>query len=155
MTDTERIARIAQRTAQWPFRLFVFGEAVAMDGLLAASTRLDAPIYEQHVAALCLAAIGRGIGAKPEDHVAPGRALIGLYRRRGDKRFLDAARALVTLHEQFPRNPQGAVLVRAAQAGWAHQIWVDSVDLIGPLFAHYAAANATTGSSRAALRAGM
>ena len=44
----------------------------------------------------------------------------------------------------MPRNPQEAVLVRAHHTGWKHQIWVDSLDLIGPLYAHLGAAAGDT-----------
>ncbi|MCR8724634.1 glycoside hydrolase family 88 protein [Frigidibacter sp. ROC022] len=136
MTD---LATIAAATADWPFRQWSFGEAIALDALLEAARRLDAPQWEQHVAALCLSSIGNGLGSSPEHHPAPGRALLALYRRRGDPRYLAAAEALAEMHLRMPRNPEGALLVRAHQAGWKHQIWIDSVDLIGPLFAHLGA----------------
>lgn len=137
-SDDTRLRAIAATTANWPFTLWNFGEAIALDALLDAAHRLDDPAYEQHVAALCLAAIAKGVGCSPDDCQAPGRALVTLYRRRGDDRYLVAAEALASLQDRLPRNPEGALLVRAHQAGWKHQIWIDSVDLIGPLYANLA-----------------
>lgn len=136
--DDARLRAIAAATAEWPFTLWNFGEAIALNALLEASQRLGEPGYEQHVAALCLASIAKGVGRVAEDCQAPGRAFLTLYHRRGDPRYLAAAEALAALHDRLPRNPQGAILVRAHQAGWKHQIWIDSIDLIGPLFANLA-----------------
>lgn len=137
MTGPVPIETIAARTLAWPFRMWSFGEQIALQGLLAAAKRLDRQDYRQHVAALCLATIGRGVGRSGDDHLAPGSAFLELYETTGDQRYLDAARSLVELHRGLPRNPGGALLVRAHQAGWRHQIWVDSMDIIGPLFARY------------------
>jgi unsaturated rhamnogalacturonyl hydrolase len=138
IADDARLRSIAAATADWPFTLWNFGEAIALDALLEASLHLNEPVYEQHVAALCLASIAKGVGRVAEDCQAPGRAFVTLYRRRGDPRYLAAAEALAVLHDRLPRNPQGAILVRAHQAGWKHQIWIDSIDLIGPLYANLA-----------------
>lgn len=136
--DLSRLRTIAAATASWPFTLWNFGEAIALDALLEASRCLDDPAFEQHAAALCLASIAKGVGRSPDDCQAPGRAFVTLYRRRGDPRYLAAAEALAAHYNRLPRNPQGAVLVRAHQAGWKHQIWIDSIDLIGPLHASLA-----------------
>ncbi|WP_159587817.1 glycoside hydrolase family 88 protein [Chelativorans xinjiangense] len=135
LPDAVRIEAIARQTMRWPFRLWGFGEAIALEGLLAGADLLRREDYRQYAVALCLATVARGIGNA--DHTAPGRALLALYRSTGDARFLEAARRLVALHESFPRNPEGALLVRADQPGWRHQIWVDSMDLIGPLFSEF------------------
>lgn len=139
MNDHVTIEAIAAQTMAWPFRMWSFGEQIALMGLLAAAKRLRRRDYLQHVAALCLATIGRGVGRSGDDHLAPGSAFLDLYETEGDPRYLEAARSLVDLHRNFPRNPKGALLVRAHQAGWRHQIWVDSIDIIGPLFARFGA----------------
>lgn len=128
------IAAIAEATLRWPFRLWAFGEAIAADGLQAAADALGRPQYRQHVTALCLASIARRVGVSPDDHPAPARAFLSCYRETGDSRYRDALGRLVEIHEQMPTNPGGALLVRAHLAGWRHQIWADSMDVIGPLF---------------------
>ncbi len=132
---------ISSAAMRWPFRLWAFGEGIALEGLLAAASELDRADIRQHVSALCLASIGRGVGSSPDDHPAPAGVFLSLYRETGDERFLQAVRSLVALHERMPVNPAGALLVRAHQPGWRHQIWVDSMDVIGPLMAGYAAAS--------------
>ncbi len=125
-------------TLRWPFRLWAFGEAIALEGVLAAAKELGRADYRQHVAALCLASIGSGVGNSYDHHPAGAGAFLDLYAETGDERFLAAVRAVIELHERMPRNPRGALLVRAHHPGWRHQIWVDSMDVIGPLFARYA-----------------
>lgn len=139
MSSPVAIETIAARTMAWPFRMWSFGEQIALRGLLAAATHLERRDYRQHVAALCLATIGRGVGRGSDDHLAPGSAFLELYETNGDPRYLEAARSLIEFHRGLPRNPQGALLVRAYQAGWRHQVWVDSMDIIGPLFARFGA----------------
>jgi unsaturated rhamnogalacturonyl hydrolase len=132
---------IADQTLRWPFRKWAFGEAIALEGLLEASSVTGRSLYRDQVAAMCSEALMRENGTSPEDHLAPGAVFLELYSLTGAKRWLAAARALVSMHEQLPRTPDGAPLVRAHQPGWAWQIWVDSMDLIGPLYARFAAAS--------------
>lgn len=141
---SDSIETIVTATLRWPFRLWSFGEAIALEGLLAAAAHHHRADWRQHVRTLCLAAIGKGVGGSPDDHAAASRAFLALYRIDGDPRFLAAARRLVELHERMPRNDRGALLVRAHQSGWKYQIWVDSLDVMGPLFAGYAAASGET-----------
>jgi unsaturated rhamnogalacturonyl hydrolase len=132
---------IAEQTLRWPFRMWSFGEAIALEGLLEASTATQRLDYRRHVESLCLATLARGVGRSAEDHLAPGRAFLKLHAITGDERLLKAAADLVALHERLPSTPGGALLVRAHQPGWAHQIWVDSMDIIGPLYAAFATAS--------------
>ncbi|TQV70555.1 hypothetical protein FKG94_21270 [Exilibacterium tricleocarpae] len=125
---------------QWPFRLWSFGEAIAMDGLLQAASTVGRSTYQAYVHALLLATVARNIGRNDNDHLVPARALLCLYHRLGDQRFLDAAGKVVAFHEHLPTTKYGALLVRAQQPGWAHQIWVDSMDIVGPLYVAYAKA---------------
>ncbi len=135
-----RISRIADRTLQWAFRKWAFGEAIALEGLLEAAVVTGQPAYRDQVEALCRPNLENAAGAA-EDLLAPGAVLLGLHSLTGDARWLAAARALVSAHEKLPRTSHGALLVRAHQPGWAWQIWVDSMDLLGPLYARFAVAS--------------
>ena len=63
--EAARLRAMAQATADWPFRMWNFGEAIALDALLEAASRLNEPAWEPHMAALCLASIGNGLGQTP------------------------------------------------------------------------------------------
>ncbi len=135
------ISTIADRTLQWPFRRWAFGEAIALEGLLEAAVVTGQSGYRDQVEAMCRIHLERATGISPEDHLAPAAVLLELYSLTGDARWLAATRALVSMHEKLPRTAGGAPLVRAHQPGWAWQIWVDSMDLLGPLYARFAAAS--------------
>lgn len=138
LPDMQRLARIAERSMSWPFRSWAFGEAIVLEGLLAAADRLARPDLLGFVHGLARASLGRGVGRVPEDHVAPGRVFLELHRRLGDRGFLDAGKALLALHRSFPMNSGGARMPRAHLAGWREQIWVDSMDVAPPFMAELA-----------------
>lgn len=140
----ESVATIADRTMRWGFRMWGFGEAIALEGLLAASRTTGQREYETYVEALCRATVGRGLGHSADDHLAPGRVFLLLHALTHEDLFLDAAKTLVGFHERLPTTADGALLVRHHQAGWAGQLWVDSMDIIGPL---YSSLSETTGEA--------
>lgn len=130
------IACIAERSMTWPFRSWAFGEAIVLEGLLAAASALARPDFSGFVHGLLRASVGRGVGKVPEDHVAPGRTFLTLHTRLQDQAFLDAAKALAAQHRTFPKNHAGARMPRAHVPGWRAQIWVDSMDVAPPFLAH-------------------
>lgn len=126
------LRRAATRTREWQFRVWAFGEAIALRGLLAAARVLNEPEMCEFVRALLLSYAGRRVGASAAEHVAPGRELLEVYCQTGDEPLLDAARRLAGLHASFPRNGAGARLHRPDLSGWQHQIWVDCMDNEAP-----------------------
>lgn len=130
------VIRVAERSMRWPFRSWAFGEAIVLEGLLAAAEATDRSDFFGFVHGLARASLGRGVGKVPDDHVAPGRIFLSLHDRLGDDAFLDAAWALATLHRSFPKNSAGARMPRAHLPGWRSQIWVDSMDVAPPFLAH-------------------
>jgi unsaturated rhamnogalacturonyl hydrolase len=141
----EIIARVAARTMRWNFRLWGFGEGVALRGLLAADQATGGGQYLGFVEALLRAYLGRGVARSNEDHVAPGAELLEFYGQTGEAEFLEAARSLAALHAAFPVNRFGARMHRPDMPGWRRQIWVDSMDVDAPFLARLAAA---TGDGR-------
>jgi unsaturated rhamnogalacturonyl hydrolase len=133
--DGKVLLRVTQRTMRLPFRMWGFGEAVALRGLLAASECLDDRAPWGFVQALVRATLARGIGSQPEDHVAPGREMLTLYEQTGDDDYLRGARDLAALYNALPESKYGAKLHRPGQPGWKNQIWVDHMDVDGPFLA--------------------
>jgi unsaturated rhamnogalacturonyl hydrolase len=129
------LQRIAARTMRLPFHMWGFGEAIALEGLLSASERLDDREPMGFVAALVRATLARGIASHPEDHVAPGMSMLSLYRKTGDDAYLRGAKELAELYNSFPENQYGAKLHRSGQPGWQNQIWVDHMDVDAPFLA--------------------
>jgi unsaturated rhamnogalacturonyl hydrolase len=140
--DPEReralVRTVAAQTMRWPFRVWAFGEAVALRGLLAASrtTGDDEPLG--FVRGLLRTWVGRGVGRSAEEHVAPGAELLQLHALDGDEAWLDAARRLARLYASTPIGPNGVRYLRHDLPGWRRQIWVDSMDGGPPFLAQLA-----------------
>ena len=137
--DRRFIVQIAERSMGWPFRSWGFGEAILLEGLMAAAEVTGRRDFFGFVHGLARASLGRGVGKVPEDHAAPGRIFLTLHEKLEDAAFLDAAKSLAILHWTFPKNSAGARMPRAHVPGWRAQIWVDSMDIGPPFLAHLAA----------------
>lgn len=133
MTDLLRAA--VTTTMRWNYRVWGFGEAIALRGLLQASDLLGDPAPEGFVHGILRSWLGRGVARSNEDHVGAGRELLEIHRRTGDPQFLDAARNLAALNAAFPKGPTGARYHRTDTPGWRWQIWVDCMDVDGPFLA--------------------
>lgn len=133
--DTELIRRVAAQTMRWDFRLWGFGEGIALRGLMRAGEATSDAEPHGFANALLRAYVGRGVAKSPEEHVAPGAELLTLYQQTGGASLLDAALKLAALHASFPANERGARTHRADLPGWRKQIWVDCMDAEAPFLA--------------------
>jgi len=132
---TDQLRAVVDTTMRWNYRVWGFGEAIALRGLLRAGDLLGDPASIGFVHGILRSWLGRGVARTNEDHVGAGRELLDLYRRTGDDRFLDAARKLAALNAGFPKGPSGARYHRTDTPGWRWQIWVDCMDVDGPFLA--------------------
>jgi unsaturated rhamnogalacturonyl hydrolase len=141
----ERLRAAADVAMRWNYRVWGFGEAIALRGLLHAGDVLrdSAPIGFVH--GILRSWLGRGVARSNEDHVGAGRELLDLHRRTGDTQFLEAARRLAALNAGFPTGPAGARYHRGDTPGWRRQIWVDCMDVDGPFLAALARATGEAG----------
>jgi len=131
----ERLRLVVAATMRWNYRVWGFGEAIALRGLLRAGDTLGDPAPIGFVHGILRSWLGRGVARSHEDHVGAGRELLDLHRRTGDAQFLEAARRLAALNAGFPKGPQGARYHRGDTPGWRGQIWVDCMDVDGPFLA--------------------
>lgn len=132
------VRAVAARTMHWPFRMWAFGESVALRGLLAASRATGDREPLGFVRALLRSYVGRGVGRSPEEHVAPGTELLLLHALDRDDAWLDAARALANLYSSAPMGPHGVRYRRPDLPGWRRQIWVDSMNGAPPFLTRLA-----------------
>jgi unsaturated rhamnogalacturonyl hydrolase len=132
------VQAVAARTMRWNFRMWAFGESVALRGLLAASRATGDAEPLGFVRALLRSYVARGVGRSPEEHVAPGTELLLLHTIDPDDEWLDAARALAHLSSSAPMGPHGVRYRRPDLPGWRRQIWVDSMDSAPPFLARLA-----------------
>ena len=134
-TDIKLVGNVAARTMRWNFRVWGFGEAIALRGLLRAAEVTGDNEPAGFVHALLRTYIERGVAKSPEEHVAPGTELLLLHEKFGEEIFLEAAKRLAALHHGFPTNPHGARIHRCDLPGWRQQIWVDCMDAEAPFLA--------------------
>ncbi|HET9445914.1 MAG TPA: glycoside hydrolase family 88 protein, partial [Steroidobacteraceae bacterium] len=128
----DQIGAVAAVAMRWNYRVWGFGEAIALRGLLAAGDVLGDPAPFGFVHGVMRTWLGRGVARSNEDHVGAGRELIELYKRTHDVQFLDAAKKLAALNASFPTGPNGERYHRGDTPGWRWQIWVDCMDVDGP-----------------------
>lgn len=133
MTTAEAILpRVADCTMRWPFRMWGFGEGIALRGLLAAYRATRQAEYYGFVRALLRAYLARGVAKTNEEHVAPGTELLLLFEETGETDLLTAAQKLAALNASFPANKFGARMHRPDMPGWRKQLWVDCLDVDAP-----------------------
>jgi unsaturated rhamnogalacturonyl hydrolase len=137
---SEQLRAVAEVAMRWNYRVWGFGEAIALRGLLQASDGLRDPAPAGFVHGILRSWLGRGVARTNEDHVGAGRELLELYRRTGDTQFLDAAKNLAALNADFPTGKNGEHYHRGDTPGWRWQIWVDCMDVDGPFLAALAQA---------------
>jgi unsaturated rhamnogalacturonyl hydrolase len=145
MTGVDRIHRVARKTLTYRYFLWDWGEAVAADGLLAATAATGEPEYYRWVSAR----LDQWLERSPEpfwpDHVGPGRALLAYHAHSGQPHLLAYARALAAHLGRLPRARTGARLHRPDKPDIARLVWVDSMQTDAPFLCALAEA---TGEER-------
>jgi unsaturated rhamnogalacturonyl hydrolase len=134
----ELMARVAGATIYYPeyrYKVWGYGEWIALEGLLAAARICQNPRYLGFVEGLVAGWISKRDRLIPADHVAPGVALLELYGLTGREIYLERALALARLLLSSPRSSRGARLLRPD----ANQhVYVDCLYSDPPLFCRLA-----------------
>ncbi|MEW5980034.1 MAG: glycoside hydrolase family 88 protein [Acidobacteriota bacterium] len=97
---------------QYRYKVWGYGEWIALEGLLAASEIAGNPHAQGFVEGLVGGWVSKREQLIPADHVAPGVALIRLHQLTGQDVYLDRALALARLLLDSPRCSRGARLLR-------------------------------------------
>ncbi len=133
------VARAAAAHATgYPYKVWGFGEDIALRALLELADALAEPTLVDFVADVARRG-RRNAPLAPADHVAPGVVLLELHDRLDDGGFLDHALALGRLLTSFP-VADGVAVHRRDLEGWQATVWVDCMALDGPFLARLARA---------------
>jgi unsaturated rhamnogalacturonyl hydrolase len=134
--NRELIDRVAAATTRCPYKVWGFGESIAMEGLLAAGGR-----HRRFAAALLerWAVEAPPLRTEPLAHVAPGVPLLTLFAETTDPALLTRATELADLMGEFAVGAAGARIHRPDLTGWEHEVWVDCMHLDGPFLTRYGA----------------
>jgi rhamnogalacturonyl hydrolase YesR len=139
---------VARTTRTYPYRLWGFGESIAMEALLASggsAERFAAELLTRW------AHSAGSLGADPLAHVAPGVPLLDVYARCADPRLLERAIELAQVLQATQRGAHGARLHRPDLAGWQHTVWVDCMHLDAPFLVRLAQVSGDARWSRLAV----
>ena len=123
---------IAQKTMQYPFKIWGFGEGIALEALWLAGNILNEPRYHRFV----LDCFERWLQRKPSieesDHSAPGALLLQCYEATSDQRYLSLAQRLAEHMLSLPHDSSGAAFHRPQHPAYHHFIYVDCMEVDAP-----------------------
>lgn len=132
------MSRVADATLHYPqyrYKVWGYGEWIALEGLLAAARLCEHSRYMGFVEGLIAGWVSKRTELIPADHVAPGVALVELYKLTGREIYLDRALALAKLLLNSPRSSRGARLLRPDDN---RHIYIDCLYSDPPLFCRLA-----------------
>ncbi|MBC7813621.1 MAG: glycoside hydrolase family 88 protein [Burkholderiales bacterium] len=133
MLDVERAAKIravAEQTIAYPFKVWGFGEGLALEALWLVGDLLPEPRYRAFVIDLFEQWLQREI--VEADHSAPGGLLLEVYESTGDERYLARAQALAEHMCGLPTAPFGARLHRPQHPDYHDYLYVDCMEVDAP-----------------------
>lgn len=127
----ELMAAVAERTLDYRYKIWGFGEGPALLGLIAAARRLQDYRYLQHVTRLVRPWLFRPL--EPSDHVACVEVLLELETLAPGAPWREAARRWAELVLGAPVAVVGGPRVhRPELESWATWVWVDCLHTDGP-----------------------
>jgi unsaturated rhamnogalacturonyl hydrolase len=115
---------LVERTLLYDFTVWFWGDAIAVDGLLAAAAILGRDDVEERLRGYYLRWSKRPLGWV--DHLTPGAALLNLATTESGG-LLDAAVRLADFLLSAPRSREGAPLYRPDLPPYRHTVWVDTI----------------------------
>ena len=133
------LAKLAERTRLYDFSVWFWGDAIAIDGLLASAEQLDDSQSRTHA----LRFLENNLHRDPTwvDYLAPGSALLKAAQIGGRPEFLEAAQRLaIYLTEKVPRTAEGLHLFRPDLPAYRHSVWINSLYHVPTFFAALAKA---------------
>ncbi len=149
MTAPENLSALAEQIAAqamaYPYKVWGFGEGIALHALWSAADALKRPDYRDWVLALLERWLQREPPIQEADHSAPGFSLLDAYELTGNSRYLERALLLADYLQTLPRSTSGATLHRPTHTDYHHFLYVDCMEVDAPFFCRLAR---VTGNAR-------
>lgn len=114
----------------YPFKVWGFGEGIALEALWQAADVLGEPAYRAYVLDLFERWLGREI--VEADHSAPGGLLVEAWQHTGDARYLDLAQRLAAHMHALPQDATGALFHRPTHPDYHDYLYVDCMEVDAP-----------------------
>jgi unsaturated rhamnogalacturonyl hydrolase len=130
---------------EYPFKVWGFGEGIALEALWQASERLNAPEYRRFVLNRFEDWLQREPRLVEADHSAPGSLLLTAYEATRDERYLKLALDLAAHMMALPQASTKARLHRPQHPDYSSYLYVDCMEVDAPFFCHLAAVTGEAG----------
>ena len=138
------ITTIAERTMEYPFKVWGFGEGIALEALWETAQVTGGNQYQRFVIDLFEQWLMRPI--KESDHSVPGMLLLLAYEATDDNRFLERAADLASYMLKLPRDKEtGALFHRPQHKDYCNFLYVDCMEVDAPFLCKLAAVTSETG----------
>lgn len=133
-------ARLAEQTQHYPFKVWGFGEGIALEALWEASHVLGDSRCAEFVSGIFARWLAREPRLTEADHSAPGELLLTVYEATRDDRLLALARDLAAHMQGLPVEPgSGARLHRPQHPDYHDYLYVDCMEVDAPFLCKLAA----------------
>ncbi len=122
----------------YPFKVWGFGETIALRALWQVGPILHEPNYHEWVIGMLNRWLRREPRLQEADHSAPGIVLLDAYNATGDERYLSLALGLADYMAALPRDKSGAAFHRPTHPDFRHFIYVDCIEVDAPFLCRLA-----------------
>lgn len=130
MSATHLIERLAAQTMLYPFKVWGFGEGIALEALWDIDPH--APHLGCRVFVLDIYEQWLSRPLEERDHSANGELLLLIYEQTGDLRYLDRARDLARHMMALPKADHAAALHRPEHPDYHQYLYVDCMEVDAP-----------------------
>lgn len=130
----KRIAAVAEQLMRYPYKLWGFGEGIALEALWQAAAFTGEKRYGDFVLACYESWLAREI--VEADHCASGWLLLALYQSQADQRYLERALRMRHHMASLPEDPvTGARFHRPQHPQFSDYLYVDCMEVDAPFLA--------------------
>lgn len=129
---------MARQTMAYPFKVWGFGEGIALEALWQTSEASGERDYGNFVLGCFEDWLARGPHCAESDHSAPGGLLLDAYERVGDARYLALALRLAEHMHALPAGSNGARFHRPAHPDYHDYLYVDCMEVDAPFLCRLA-----------------
>lgn len=149
-SDLLQIKRIAEQIIAYPYKVWGFGEGIALEALWEAADLLEETRYKQFLLDLFEQWLKRPL--VEADHSAPGMLLLMAYEDTLDTRYLERAIALAEHMRALPEAKTGAALHRPQHPDYHDFLYVDCMEVDAPFLCKLAQVTGENVYAEAAVR---
>lgn len=127
-----RARAIAHQAMVYPYKIWGFGESIALEAIWHAASVLNETAYKTWVLEMLARWLQRRPVLQEADHSASGQMLVEAFMFTGDRRYLKLAEELAAYLSSLPRHPSGALFHRPQHPEYRSFLYVDCMEVDAP-----------------------